>query len=135
MNRKCLIVLTVVAVVCLVFAACYIENDPTKVGEVHEPYGTITDTKTGTGKGYQGDVTVKVELVAGIIKNVEITLPESDAGSFGKPIPGMVKPLIIKANSFEIDALASVSPAKDTRRGIKQAGLDALSQAGYTPAN
>jgi hypothetical protein len=115
------------ALVCLVFAACFIEfegavarTDPWGYGgDVADPFsGEIS----GQGFGY-GIIGVEITLVDGFISVVEFDL-SNETESFAAPLPGILRPMILNSNNFDIpDRTAG---ATLTVMGIKEAARRAF---------
>jgi uncharacterized protein with FMN-binding domain len=130
MTKKILIVTVVIAAISLVLAACFVEYDPDDVPQ-HEAWQDsngekISGEKAATSYGY-GPITVTVRVTNGYIDKVIIDGP-ADANSLGRDIIRQAPDLVKKANSFDIDALASVSPATSTKKAIREAGEQALAE-------
>jgi uncharacterized protein with FMN-binding domain len=128
MAKKFIVMIAVLAALTLMITACIIESDPTDIVANETPYGVPPYSGPpveGTAHGY-GQVKVVVTLVAGFITNVEIDAPV-DSASFGKRLVDQVPPLIVQANSFDIDVL-SRSSLTFTKAGIINAGKAALAK-------
>jgi uncharacterized protein with FMN-binding domain len=130
MAKKFIVMMAVLAVLSLMITACFIELDPTDIAANETPYGNPPDyyngTKEGTAQGY-GQVKVEVTLTAGFITDVKITAPSDNLGT--QIIAQVSGPsgLVVKANSFDIDAL-SASSLTLTKAGIINAGKAALAK-------
>jgi len=138
MNRKSLFVIAAIIIVTCLFAGCPNDSsggDDTKV-KVHKPYGngTYTGDLTGVGEGYGDgiggykDVTVTLHLVNGVINSVAVS--HNETAAVGGVLINKVRPLIIEANSFEVDALTKAT-AIYTREALLEAGEEALSKIPY----
>lgn len=109
MNKKLLIGLMVIAAaIVLVLAGCFIEVDSGNV-DLADAWGNppVNETLTGYANGWGGRITVNLKFVDGVIKEVDIT--HNETRSIGGRLIDRVKPLIIKANSLEIDAISKAS--------------------------
>jgi uncharacterized protein with FMN-binding domain len=131
MTKKLLIAATVLVAMSLALAACFVESDPNDIptGEpLKDDSGNlISGTAQGTAEGYAGPITVTLTMDEGHIIDVKIEGP-GDAASLGGNVIKTAPDSIKKANSFDIDALASVSPFKFTKGAIKSAGEQALAK-------
>lgn len=129
MRKACFRTAIVLGILCLAAAGCYIEIDPNNVTAADAwGDGTFSDTVEGTSKnGYYGamyPITVTLEIELGIIKSIEVAHRET--AEHGGKIISMAKPLIVKANSF--DVLDGMTGATFTRKGLKEAGKAALNK-------
>ncbi len=92
-----------------------------EAGEVSYTAGTYT----GTGSGYNGDVSLKVTFTDSAIESIEID-SEKETNHIGTPAYDIMFADAIQANGSGID---SVSGATFTSRAIKEALNDAAEQA------
>ena len=118
------------AVLCMSLGGCFVEDDPYKGLETAPPYGDGTYSNpalTGVGRGQYGSkvITVTLKIVNGVIKGIDVDHDETPG--YGKNLIDKVKPLIVRANSFEIDAITT-STLSYTKNALLQAGRNALSQ-------
>ena len=128
MNKKYLIALIVI-LAAMVLAGCFVENDPSGDDQVQtaEAWGVppFTGEKQGiSNAGYGGNVTVTLTLVDGKITAIDVKHFETD--SIGKAFIDRVKPLIVKANSFDPVDTVSGPTAPITKGALKEAGKKAL---------
>jgi uncharacterized protein with FMN-binding domain len=120
------------AVLTLMITACFIELDPTDIPANEIPYDTAggepyTGEEEGKAQGYVGTVTVKVTLEDGFITAVAIDASD-ETPTHASQIINQAPGLVVKANSFDIDALSAVSPGSTTKVAIKNAGKAALAK-------
>ena len=121
--------ITLLAAIFFTVTGCFIEDDPGDLGKIIKSgaygNGTFTDTVTGQGLGYAGYINVSLEIELGIIKDVKVT--HNETAGIGAAFIKKVTPIIIAANSFEIDAITKAT-CKDTANGLLEAGRDAISK-------
>jgi uncharacterized protein with FMN-binding domain len=131
MTKKLLGILLVLLTVSLVVTACFVENDPADVPE-GLPMGTFSGTADGTARGFAGEVKVTVTLTDGRIAketdlDIDITKeidPQAEGyKNFARNMKSQIIPLIVRANSFDIDATCGASY---TSPAVKAAGNKAL---------
>jgi uncharacterized protein with FMN-binding domain len=133
MTKKLLVVMAMVGAISLLLAACFVDYDPTDIPQ-GEPIAdssgkTISGTSKSTEQGWSGPIEVTVTVKDGYITEVTINGSGSgDATSLGSEIIKRAPEMVRKANSFDIDALASASPAILTKGAIKKAGNAALTK-------
>lgn len=84
-------------------------------------------TVEGTGKGYKGDIKVKVTYSGNEITNIEI-LKCSDSSFTKKAIKSIIKTIISTQNT-DVDL---ISGASYTSEGLKEAVNNAVATAGIT---
>ena len=111
----------------LMFTGCSAVNDSADANliPVHGD-GTYSGKVTGIGRGgFGGNITVTLDVANGRIKDVEVTHFETP--EYGADLIEEVIPLIIRANSFEIDAITS-SSLTQTITALLEAGNDAISK-------
>ena len=121
------IIISLVAVFFLV-TACIVEIDPsenlTRAGVYGD--GTFSGEVRGLGRGgYGGNIMVFLDIVDGIIDNVRVT--HFETANYGGVFITRMIPLIIRANSFEIDAITS-SSLTQTRDAFLEAGRNAIAE-------
>ena len=118
----------ILGIICLTVAGCFVEDDPSggniTAGQAWGD-GTFSDKVDGTGLGYESVIKVELDIELGIITAINVTHNESPG--IGGVFINKVKPLIVKANSFEIDAISRAT-CKDTRDGLLDAGKAALNK-------
>jgi uncharacterized protein with FMN-binding domain len=109
-----------------------VESDPDDIpqGEpLTDSSGELASgTATGTAQGFFDPIEVTLIVKDGYIIDVKIKKGSRDEESVGKNIIESAPEYIKKANSFDIDALASASPAVATKTAIKNAGKQALTK-------
>jgi uncharacterized protein with FMN-binding domain len=129
MTKKLLIVMAAVAAISLLFAACFVESDPDNIPQgdpLTDSSGELASgTAESTAQGYLGQIKVTLIVKDGYIIDVKIE-GSGDAASLGGDIIKNAPAYIKKANYFDIDALASASPAVATKTAITNAGTQAL---------
>jgi uncharacterized protein with FMN-binding domain len=129
--KKLLAVMVAVGALSLLLVACFVESDPDDIplGKILEDSSgkAISGTAKSTENGYLSDIEVTLTVKDGYITEVSINGP-GDAASIGSEIIKRAPDMIRKANSFDIDALASVSPAVFTKEAIRKAGNKALAK-------
>ena len=121
----------ILGVICFTVMGCFVEDDPNDIGDITTNSawgdGTFTGQVDGTSKlGYYGamyPITVVLEIESGIIKGIDVSHKET--ANIGGAFINKVKPLIVKANSFEIDAITNAT-CTSTRNGLVDAGTAAL---------
>ena len=129
MKKIRILIITVLVVMCVLFVACFIENEPPNYDTVQGGYGEpLYDGPPieGTGQGHNGPLKVTITLENGKIKDVELNIG-GETYSNTRRIPNVIPPIIIRTNSFNY-ASNIVSGATYTGRGIKEAGKNALLQ-------
>lgn len=102
----------------------------TSVGYVDEPSSYRDGTYYGTGTGFGGPLTVKVDISGGKITSIQIT-QHSDGSSYVQKASGLISS-IIAAQSTNVD---TVSGATYSSVGIIEAVRNALSQAAGESGN
>jgi len=108
------------AIICLTFSGCVnFDNTPRYGG------GKFSGQVSGQGNGFVGKIRVNLTLKKGAITELDITHTETD--HIGGAFIERVKPLIVEANSFEIDAVTSAT-CKNTATGLLEAGRNAIAQ-------
>jgi uncharacterized protein with FMN-binding domain len=108
----------------LMVASCFVEDDLAAVLGGN-PMGAYSGKATGEAPGYDGaPVKVTVTLGYGYIDGVDMDVStQSDTEGYAGPMVRRLTPMIIKANSFNIDAVCG---ATYTARAVKIAGNKAL---------
>ncbi len=84
----------------------------------------------GTGKGFGGDIKVKVEVADGKVSNIEI-LEHGESAGIADPAINDIPGEIVDAQSVNIDSKSGATYSSD---GIKAAVMDALSGAIAAPS-
>jgi uncharacterized protein with FMN-binding domain len=80
----------------------------------------------GTGRGYRGPVSVRVEAADGVILRIEVLEHQEDAFVGDEAIERLLD-LVLETNSTEVDA---VSGATESSRGFLEAVENALAGMG-----
>lgn len=112
-------------------AGCPSEADPPEGDQEHAPYGSFSGNVEGTGVGgYGGPITVKLTLQNGYITVVNVI--HNETAEYGAVFIEKVKPLIVAANSFEIDAITNATVTY-TKTALTKAGQAALDKIGDEP--
>ena len=126
MNKNPAGTIIVLLIACLALFGCFIEFDPDNI-ETAAPYGdgTWSGNVEGVGEGYIGKIRVALEISNGVIAEIDII--HFETSNIGGAFIQRVKPLIKKANSFEIDVITSAS-CEGTRNGLLEAGRAAIKQ-------
>ena len=124
MIKKLSGVLVVFLAASLMVASCFIENDLSDV-LAGNPMGNHSGVATGEDSGYEGaPVRVTVTLAGGYIDDLDIDVSsQSEPDNYANPMVRKLRPLFIKANSFDIDATCG---ATYTAKAVKAAGNKAL---------
>ena len=133
MKKTCLKLIIIIGIICLTVTGCFVENDPDDVGSITAGPawgdGTYSGSVDGSSKlGYGGamyPITVVLDIELGRIKTIDVTHKETAA--IGGVFINKVKPLIVKANSFEIDAISKAT-CTNTKNGLLEAGKTALNK-------
>ena len=112
-------VITLLAI-CLMLTGCSSSDSTPRHGD-----GKFSGEVSGQGDGFVGKIGVAVTLTKGIITGLDVTHIETD--HIGGVFIELVKPLVLEANSFEIDAITSAT-CQDTATGLLEAGRNALAQ-------
>jgi len=124
--KKRLRLVVIAALVCLIFAACFLEFEQPAPGSVTGGWGSpafFTGRVDGSGPGYNGNVIVTIDLVNGFITDVDFDL-RTQTASFTRTLPNRLRPIILRTNSFNYpDATGGASL---TNRGIKAAAREAM---------
>ena len=125
MKKTCFGLGIILGILCLIITGCYIEYDPNNItpGEAWGD-GTFSDKVEGTGLGYESVIKVVLDIELGNIIAIEVT--HKDSPGIGGAFINKVKPLIVKANSFNV--IDGMTGATYTRDGLKEAGKAALNQ-------
>ena len=133
MKKICFGMAIILGVICFTVTSCFIEDNPDDLfGNIttSEPWGdgTFSGSVEGVsappqGGGYGGKITVVLDIELGIITAVDVTHKET--ASIGGAFINKVKPIIVQANSFEIDAITKATCVA-TRNGLVDAGKAAL---------
>jgi len=121
-KERLLVVFVTAITVALIAAGCFVEFEGDFA--VAPPYGGgFSGKKTGSSKGYAGDVSVELTLKDGKITAVDVT--HNETPNFGGVLIDKAKPLIIEYNSFV--AVDGLSGATKTKNALIAAGNAALS--------
>ena len=114
----------------LAVTGCFIEDDPDDLGNITTSgaygNGTFSGKVEGSGWGY-GPSRIRVTLDIELGKITAVDIVHSESPEFGGVLITKVKPLIVKANSFEIDAITK-STCTYTRDGLLEAGRAAIKE-------
>jgi hypothetical protein len=110
----------------LMVASCFVEDDLADVLG-GDPMGDYSGEATGEAPGYdEAPVKVTVTLDHGYIEDLDIDVSsQSEREKYAEPMVKKITPIIIRANSFDIDATCG---ATRTARAVKEAGNKALYQ-------
>lgn len=88
-------------------------------------------TYTGTGEGYGGPITVKIEIKDKALKSVSVTSHDGEDNGFFQRAQSLTE-VIVKSQSVEVDG---VSGATYSSKGILEAVKNALEAAGNSGAS
>lgn len=118
---------------CMGFAGCATqsiaaESEPVVASETASTFKAGTYTGVGTGNG--GDIKVKVVLTDDIIASIEV-VEQTETPTIAEGMLETFPQAMVDAQSVDVD---TVSGATMTSMGIRMAVIDALEQAGGTPA-
>jgi uncharacterized protein with FMN-binding domain len=122
----------IVIILAVLLVGCPTEPD-IEGEQKHAPYGTFTGNVEGMGTGgYGGPITVQLTLQDGYITVVNVI--HNETTEFGATLIEKVKPLIVAANSFEIDAITNATTLY-TKTALAKAGQAALDKIGDGPTD
>lgn len=112
---------------CLLFTACIVELDSTKIGDKHPPYGVPPHNGevTGSAWGWQSNVTVTLTLTEGEITGVVLGIG-GESPMYVRRVPAVVIPRIIARNALDSATVDVVANATATTNAIRAAGRQAL---------
>jgi uncharacterized protein with FMN-binding domain len=113
-------IIITLAIICLTLTGCFNSDNTPRYGD-----GKFSGEVLGQGDGFVGKIRVTLTLKKGIITKLDIAHIETD--HIGGAFIELVKPLIVEANSFEIDAITSAT-CRNTAAGLLEAGRNAIAQ-------